>query len=257
MNKYAEEKEFITAAVNEAVEKYIVTPKKILQKSEYDLVTEVDTGIEAFLIKKINSAFPDDIIHSEETLYNSEIKGRTWIIDPIDGTCNMASNIRLFGVQLVLCDDKVPVLSLLQLPYLNETFVAVKGEGAFLNAKKINVSKDVLMCNAILDFGDFSHRNKKMAISQYKAFGELYPVVGKIRMFGSACVTFANVAAGKTHSGIILTRNLWDLVPGLLMAEEAGAIVTNPEGEPYKFGDGGVVASANREIHDIVIKALN
>ena len=79
----------------------------------------------------------------------------------------------------------------------------------------------------------------------------------KIRMFGSACVDFTFVAEGRTDGCVVITKNLWDLLPGLFLCKEAGAVITNPEGTPYKFYDEGAIVSANKTLQDLIVEAFN
>ena len=92
--KYTKELEFITAHLQEACEKFALSgPSDVRSKSAFDLVTDVVVNVEKFLPQAILEAFPGDRIHAEELSSSQAIVGRTWVIDPIDGTCNFAHNI--------------------------------------------------------------------------------------------------------------------------------------------------------------------
>ena len=183
--KYEEEKIFIADKIKTAYKKYAVgAPKDVQQKSEFDLVTEVDKNIEDFLIASILERYPSDNILSEETHSDGIVSGRTWIIDPIDGTCNFARGIPVYGVQLALCDEGRPVMSLIYLPVPDEEYSAVFGGGAYLNGKRIYVNGDTKLQNSIVDLGDFSHRFINLADIQLKFVDIIRYKIGKLRILG-------------------------------------------------------------------------
>lgn len=249
---YTRELEFITEKIKYAYSSLTEGERKVQQKSQFDLVTDLDVNIEKYLSSEILKEFPTDSIHGEETAPTQALQGRTWVIDPIDGTCNMARSIFLHGVQCALFVDDKAVMGVIYLPHTGELFYAIDGCGAYCNGQKIHVNSSVALNNAIASIGDYSHNDGAIAAAQHKCMGYLYPRIAKIRMFGAACFDFAYVANGKTDCTVVITANLWDIAPGVVICREAGAIITNLEGEPYKFGDSGAVASANEEIAELI-----
>ena len=105
----------------------------------YDVVTGSDVRAEETIIGRIREIFPDDVIISEETNPDSDMGGRTWAIDPIDGTMNYTRGIPLFGMQAVFMEDGVPKASAIYLPLYDEMFTATD-DGAFLNGVPTRVS---------------------------------------------------------------------------------------------------------------------
>ncbi|MDE7453452.1 MAG: inositol monophosphatase [Clostridia bacterium] len=256
--KYIQEKDFVLENIKKAISLFYKNDGFIkTQKSKFDLVTDVDKNIEAYLKDAIFHSYPQDNIISEETLPLAQIKGRTWIIDPIDGTCNMAHGIKMCGVQCALVEDGELVMSVIVLPDSIEEYFAIKNYGAYLNDKKISVSSETSLENSIVSFGDYSHKATDFALKQHIAIGKLYPQVAKIRMYGAACYDFSFAASGKIDGTVVLTNNLWDLCPGLLLCIEAGAIVTNVEGKPFKFGDFGVILSSNANLQSKILESFN
>lgn len=255
--KYLQEKDFILSNIKRAYNKFAkASGFETSQKGKFDLVTDVDKNIESYLKEAIYANYPNDNIISEETLPLARIENRTWIIDPVDGTVNMAHGIPVFGVQCALVDGGEIVLSVLFLPCVGEEYYAIKGCGAYLNGEKIHVS-DPQIHSSVISFGDYSHKSEEYAKRQYKAVGAIYPQISKMRLFGAACVDFTSMASGKTDATVILTNNLWDICPGILLCSEAGAIITDVDGNDYKFGTFGVVAAANKELHNLIIKAFS
>lgn len=256
--KFEKEKNFMINEIQHVFKKYFQNGiESVEQKTQFDLVTNIDYGIEKELAEKIQMQFPGDHILGEETSNQETITGRTWTIDPIDGTCNMASKIPLYGVQCALFEDGEVVFAIIYLPSLNEVMVAEKGNGCFLNGHRVYVNNKRELNNALVSFGDYPHlKNIDIAEKQHNAIKNLYSKIAKIRMFGAACYDFLFVACGRTDGTVVITRNLWDIAPGILMCREAGAILTNLDGNPYRFGDDGVVACATNDLSNLIKNAF-
>lgn len=253
---YSREIEFLQREIPNAFRIFHTGELKISQKSEFDLVTETDKGIERYLTEKIRECFPSDTVQGEEYSPEMLLSGRSWSIDPIDGTCNMANGIRMYGVQAVLTDNGILSAVCIYLPFEDMLFTAERGKGAYCNGERISVNSSVKPNNAVLSFGDYPHRSTtKVSDIQNCAIRRLYTNVAKIRMLGAACYDFAYLALGMTHGTALTTTNLWDLGPGILLCKEAGAAVCNLEGREWKPGDEGVIACANNELLDMMAKA--
>ena len=256
--KYTAELSFITEKINEAYSRFAASgPRDIRSKSAFDLVTEVDVTIERFLSDAILSAFPEDKIHGEELSSSQAITGRTWVIDPIDGTCNFAHSIPTYGIQCCLFADGQPKMAVIYLPCQKELYTAIAGQGCFLNGEKVTVDKSVTADTAVISVGDFTHKSDRLAALQYKAVGYLYPRVAKLRMYGAASVDYAWFVSGRLSATVFTTRNLWDIAPGILLSQEAGAIVMGLDGKPYDYSKEGVMLAANEEIAVLMRDAFN
>lgn len=247
--KYEAEVGFIVEKIKEGYELFCSDgPKSIMQKSRFDLVTEIDNNIEKFISTEIKKRFPGDNILGEETSSEAGIAGRTWTIDPIDGTVNMASGIKLFGIQCSMIENGDIVVAAIYLPHFGETVTAVKGGGCFLNGKRTCVNKDFSVNNAIVSFGDYPHKStSRVADLQHDAIRKLYSRIAKIRMFGAACIDFAFVATGRTEGTVVITNNLWDIAPGILICREAGGRVLDLNGRDYRLGNEGVIVGADEK----------
>lgn len=253
---YSNELEFIKEQMLSAFKKYGNIKLHTTQKSAFDLVTDIDINIEKHISAAIRKTYPDDRIHGEEFSASENIAGRTWTIDPIDGTCNMASGSKLYGMQCSLIENNEIVLGIVYLPHLEEWIYATKDSGCYFNGERITVNKDITLNNAIVSFGDYPHTNNGIADIQHTAVKRLYPQVAKIRMFGAACMDFSFVAQGRTHGTVVITKNIWDIAPGLAICREAGAVITNLNGMPYKLGDDGVVAAATHSLSNLICDSL-
>ena len=255
---YTKELNFITEKIKEAYGLYAVSgPQDVRSKSAFDLVTEVDVNIEKFLTDAILAAFPGDKIHAEEMSSTQEITGRTWVIDPIDGTNNFAHDIPTFGIQCCLFDGGEPRMAVIWLPCQDELYTAIEGQGCYLNGKKVTVDKTVTADTAVISIGDFTHKSDRLAALQYKAVGYLYPRVAKLRMYGAASVDYAWFVSGRLAATIFTTRNLWDIAPGILLSREAGAILMGLDGKPYDYSKEGIMLAANEDIAKLMQDAFN
>ena len=255
---YEKELQFITEKIKAAYGRFAVSgPQDVRSKSAFDLVTEVDVNIERFLTDAILSAFPGDKIHAEEMSSTQEITGRAWVIDPIDGTNNFAHDIPTFGIQCCLFDGGTPKMAVIWLPCQDELYTAIEGRGCFLNGKQVTVNKDFTADTAVISVGDFTHKSDRLAALQYKAVGYLYPRVAKLRMYGAASVDYAWFVSGRLAATVFTTRNLWDIAPGILLSQEAGAIIMGLDGKPYDYSKEGVMLAANEEIATLMRDAFN
>lgn len=242
---------FIIEAIRSAYEKYgEPNEKTLLDKSRFDLVTSVDLNIEKYLIGRILERYPDDKILSEETNSDTAIEGKTWTIDPIDGTYNMANGISVWGIQCAMYDGGKPVLSAILLPNSGELYYAEAGKGAYLNGKPIRVNpRDLEHCT--VSFGDFPHTRQRDFELEHKIMRGLSSRIAKTRMFGAACMDFTCVASGKTSGTVIFTRNKWDITPGILLCREAGALIMDIDGE-YSEGSAEVIAVSSKELYTCI-----
>ena len=252
---YNDEKNFIINEIKRSYEKLVTKEFIISQKSQFDLVTDIDLKIEKTLTDAIKNRYPDDLIVGEELSFDERITGRVWTIDPIDGTCNMARDIKLFGVQCSLIENGEIVLGVIYLPNYQEVIYAIKNQGCFLNERRVFV-KEVELNNSIVSFGDYSHKYKELATLQHSSIQYLYPLISKIRMFGAACIDFSNVALGRTDGCVVLTDNLWDICPGIIICKEAKAIVTNLKGKEYRIGDCGVIVATSNQLSNLLLNSI-
>ncbi len=224
---YDEEMEVACKAIREASQKYIFKESEVKLKSNdvgaYDVVSENDVLIEEYIKGAIANAFPKDSFLCEES--GEDIRSdRVWVIDPIDGTVNYTHHTPLYGIQLALMVKEDAVMSVIYLPEFDEMYTAVKGEGAYLNGKKLNVRNDVSMHDSIVSTGDFSRGSTGFRKGQVRFMELLHDKIARFKMFGSACCDFAFFASSRTDCHIRFVRKLWDFMPGLLISIEAGGI---------------------------------
>ena len=228
----------------------------LTDKAAFDLVTSTDFNIENYIISKIKERYPQDVILSEET--NSETvvaQGLcTWTIDPIDGTYNMANGIKIYGIQCAMYVDGTLNLAAVYIPHFDELYYAKAGEGAYLNGERITVKPNSLD-HCVVSMGDFPHTRPNDIEQELRVITSLSTKIARIRMFGAACMDFTCVASGKTSGTVIFTKNKWDIAPGILLCQEAGALLKGNNGD-YTDKSNVVIAVATEELYQTIIDSM-
>jgi len=220
-----------------------------------NLVTEADHAAERAIIGVIQAAFPDHFILSEETgeiITTSEYK---WIIDPIDGTVNFANGIPICCVSVGLEKDGEIIMGAVYNPIMHEFYFAEKGKGAFLNDKKISVSKKTKVIESCLVTG-FPYTYLDMENGPLDVFARLVRRGIPVRRLGSAAIDLCWVAAGRFDGYYEHKLNAWDSAAGFLLVEEAGGKVTDFKGSQYSPYQPHLVAT-NGLIHDELLKWIS
>lgn len=252
---YSKELKFIKEKVITTYKEMINTPLTIEDKGDFDTITNIDLAVEKALIKAIKESYPFDSIISEEYNPEGKVKGRTWIIDPIDGTVNFSRNAYNFGIQIAFFDNNEVVLSYMYFPRLNDEYYALKGLGAYRNGEKI-VRKVTPLKQTIMSFSDFFVNDDVANSFQERLFLNLKDKLFRTRIIGSSAVDFASLAIGYTDALVMRTTNIWDLAPGYLLAKESGCSVTNEKGTTYSFTDYALFAYINPQFGNILKEAL-
>jgi myo-inositol-1(or 4)-monophosphatase len=223
-------------------------------KFAQEAVTAADTEIERLLTQRILAAFPDDAIHGEELGpgAGADGRGRTWHIDPIDGTLNFALGLPTFCTSFALMDgDRIEaacVYAILQ----QECFSAVRGGDCHLDGRPVRVSDRRRFGEAILS----AQLQKDGRYVQNAALLQALLLRSmKMRRLGTIALELAYVAAGR-YDALIAGRGrpqaLYDVAAGILLVEAAGGRVTDHRGEPYRPGSTDLVAT-NGLVHDELI----
>lgn len=193
-------------------------------KAAADLVTEADAAVEKYLLEHIQSAFPNHSINAEESGEQERDSEHKWYIDPIDGTLNYAHGFPIFAVSVAYAYKGELQIGMICNPAANETYWAVKGQGAFLNGEPIHVSSVELLRDSLLITG-FRQYLIGTPRSNINNFTRLSLEVQTIRRLGSAALDLAYVACGKAESFWEVDLNPWDVAAGILVVREAGGIV--------------------------------
>jgi len=255
--------EFIDFAVSAAKEagkihkKYFEKDTKTREKSSsFDLITIADTEAEKEISGLIKEEFPNHNILAEEGKYKKTKSLYSWIVDPLDGTNNFSFGIPLFCVSIALAKKGQVILGVVYDAMRDELFVAEKGKGAYLNGKKIKVSKAASLKKSLLITGFYYDRGKAM-ISNLEVIKIFFQkdIVG-LRRLGAAALDLSYIACGRATGFWEFKLSPWDFAAGKLLIEEAGGKITDKEGNQLKLENSYVVAS-NGKIHQEIIKVIN
>lgn len=246
----------IALEAGEILKKGYGTLFKISSKEgKHNLVTEYDFISEKMIIKRILDKYPDHFILSEE-------KGKTgkkhifkWVVDPLDGTVNFAHNIPFFAVSIGIMKDDEVFFGVVYSPMTNELFTARKGQGAFLNKKKIHVSSTSLLDKAILATG-FPYNIKEDPFYCIERFSKILHLGVPIRRMGVASLDLCYVASGRFDGFWEVGLMPWDCAAGNIIIEEAGGKVTDWKMGKYDILQDMPILASNKHIHKQIYEAL-
>ena len=215
---------------------------KVTVKQQSDFVTEVDRAAENAIIEVLREAYPHHGILAEEsglsgTAADSEYQ---WIIDPLDGTTNFIHGTPQYAVSIGLAQKGVMTQAVIYDPNRNELFTASKGGGAFLNDKRIRVSKRFRLDEALIGTG-FPYRVFDHIDTYLTIFKELAQKTAGMRRPGAASLDLAWVACGRMDGFWELGLSPWDIAAGTLLITEAGGLVGDLAGEADYMKTGNLV----------------
>jgi myo-inositol-1(or 4)-monophosphatase len=210
-------------------------------KQQHDFVTEVDKAAEAVIIETLHEAYPKHAILAEETgRSGAEDAEFQWIIDPLDGTTNFIHGFPQYAVSIAQAHKGVLAHAVVYDPTRNELFTASKGAGAFLNDKRIRVSKRSKLDEALIGTGfpyrAFDHIDAYLAI-----FKEMARHTAGMRRPGAASLDLAYVASGRLDGFWEFGLSPWDMAAGALLIMEAGGLVGDLAGESNYLTTGNIV----------------
>ncbi|OLN22076.1 hypothetical protein BTO30_11315 [Domibacillus antri] len=194
-------------------------------KAAKDFVTEMDLQVEALIIGRIQAKYPDHRIFSEEAGVIGSVSEFEWVIDPIDGTINYSIGVPQYGVSIALTYKGDPIVGVISLPGLNETYWASKGGGAFKDGEPIRV-RDVSLAESFVSHSDFAKDGNKEANTQrLELLAKIVNDVYRVRIIGTAAVTLAYIAAGRWDAALYMSPAFYDIAAGQLLVTEAGGVM--------------------------------
>lgn len=254
---------FTTIAIESAYKgaqvllKYFNNIKSIEYKGRIDPVTIADKTSQKAIVDNIKQYFPLHDIIAEEKDENLDLQNSDycWIIDPLDGTVNYVHGVPNFAISIGLKYKKEIIAGVIYAPALKELFVAQKGKGAYLNNKKIKVSKIKEMVRALPVTG-FPYYVKENSNRVIKNFKNIMLETQGLRRFGAASIDLAYVACGRFDFFWEEGLKPWDVAAGICIIKEAGGKLTDFYGKnDYLFGK--TIVASNKILHKDILKVLN
>ncbi|MCL5261567.1 MAG: inositol monophosphatase [Gammaproteobacteria bacterium] len=225
----------------------------ITEKRRNDFVTEVDKQSEQDIIDIILKAYPDHAILGEES-GKTGTNDYQWIIDPLDGTTNFIHGLPHFSISIAVKHKDQIEHGVIYDPLRDELFYASRGNGAYLNNRRIRVSKSKQLNGSLLGTGFGQHTLEHMH-DQLAIIAEFVPEVAGIRRCGSAALDLAYVACGHLDGFWEMKLRPWDIAAGAAIITEAGGVITDFHGHEAFLDSGNVIAS-NPKIFKIIYQAI-
>jgi myo-inositol-1(or 4)-monophosphatase len=251
-----DELEFLARRAGDILRAAYDQQHQVSYKGVIDLVTEVDRASEDFLLKEINRRWPGGHILAEESGVTPGDDRRIWYVDPLDGTVNYAHHIPIFSVSIGYASRSVMQLGVVFDPMRDEMFSAERGRGARLNGREVRASdvtelqKSLLVTGFPYDAWDTPQDN----FANFVRFGK---ITQGVRRLGSAALDACYVAAGRFDGFWELSLKPWDVAAAGLVAEEAGARVTDVHGGPDYLSPPQSIVAAGPGLHPKILEQLS
>jgi len=227
---------------------------KVTEKNPNDFVTEVDEAAEQAIIEVLKTAYPDHAILAEESGASANLHDdneNVWIIDPLDGTTNFIHGFPQYCVSIALQQRGQITQAVVYDPTRNDLFTATKGGGAYLNEKRIRVTKRDKINDALIGTG-FPFRATDDIDQYLKMFKIMSQSCAGLRRPGSAALDLAYVACGRLDGFFEKGLKPWDLAAGSLLITESGGIVGTFEGESDYLYKGDILAGTPKVFAQMV-----
>jgi myo-inositol-1(or 4)-monophosphatase len=226
----------------------------VRRKRQNDFVSEVDHAAEEAIIGVLREAYPSHGILAEESGSRDTDAEYVWVIDPLDGTTNFLHGFPQYCVSIGLLHKGVPNQAVVFDPNRSELFTASKGVGAYLNDRRIRVSKTDRLEDALMGTG-FPFREVGHLDDYLRMFRNMTMGCAGIRRPGAAALDLAWVAAGRIDGFWEIGLSPWDIAAGALLVREAGGLIGDLNGEDG-FIDSGRVVASNSKIFSSILQTL-
>lgn len=233
------------------------------EKSPKDLVTEADLASQQVIREIVTSAFPDHQFLGEEQELELPGEGEVslgdetycWVVDPLDGTVNYVHGLQSFAVSIALLRGNQPVVGLVYDPLLEECFVGEHEQGSELNGERIQ-SSDCQSFEQALVAASFPP-NVQRGAPEIDQFIEILHQSQALRRLGSAALNLCYLAAGRLDAYWATSIKAWDIAAGVLIAREAGAVVSDLAGLPLDWEKPRLAAAATHRLHQQLREILD
>ncbi|MCF6522785.1 inositol monophosphatase family protein [Streptomyces sp. JJ36] len=220
--------------------------------SPIDVVTEMDIAAEKLITGYLAEQRPEDGVLGEEGAATEGSSGVRWVVDPLDGTVNYLYGLPSWAVSIAAQYRGETVVGVVEAPAREETYRAVHGHGAFLNAQPLRCRPSPELDQALIGTG-FNYVRERRA-AQAEVARQLLPQVRDIRRSGSAAIDLCDVGAGRLDGFYERGLNPWDFAAGDLVAREAGALTG---GRPGTAADGDLTVAASPGVFRVLQPLLD
>lgn len=241
-------------ASGDIIKRHYTDNYRIKKKGNFDIVTEVDYKSENKAIETISQEYPDHSFLCEESGFSGNVYSKyKWLIDPLDGTINFSRCLPFFSVSIGLLKNNKPLLSVVYNPITEDFYYAEKGKGAYLNDKKIQISKNCNIQDSLV-VADLT-KHKEFHEEFFSILSSLSKEVLGIRLTQSTSMNLAFTAEGRYDIFIKNKINYYDAITGVLICEEAGGIAIDFLGKKISEKSRGIIVS-NKLINRVVLEAV-
>ena len=226
-------------------------------KGPKDFVSEVDREAERVIVETLHATYPDHAILAEEGTGRDKnlAAEHVWIIDPLDGTTNFLHGFPQYCVSIALAHKGVVTQGVIFDPVRNDLFTATRGRGAFLNDRRIRVSRRQHLRDCLIGTG-FPFRDGSFLDTYLQMMRTMITHTAGLRRPGAAALDLAYVAAGSYDGFFEVGLNAWDVAAGSLLVLEAGGLIGDLQGEG-DYLHGGQVIAANPKIFSQMVQTLS
>jgi acyl-CoA synthetase (AMP-forming)/AMP-acid ligase II/fructose-1,6-bisphosphatase/inositol monophosphatase family enzyme len=247
----------LAAAMDAAKEMGVVQMKKfrkdihIIRKAPKEFVSEVDMACQQLCQEILTKKFSYPVI-SEETREGQIPEGRCWLVDPMDGTHNFIAGLPEFGISIALVENNQFLLGVIYLPYFDELYHGIHGQGAFLNGEKITVSSNSDLEKSMVTYDNQFHSTPQVLKNYQKVMAACFTT----RILGSAVYDLCLVARGLIDARIWNSTKMFDFAAGMVIVQEAGGKVTDFDGKDVHPLTKEVIAS-NEVVHSRLLQIIS
>lgn len=217
-------------------------------KGAVDPVTEVDRAAESRVRTLLAEHRPGDSIVGEEE-GGSHTDGRTWIVDPLDGTVNFVHHVPHVAVSVALYEQEQGLVGVVADVMRNEVFSAELGSGAFVGDRPLRVSSTEAIDRSLIGIG-FPYDRDERSVEYSRTVQRILEKAQGIRRLGSAALDLAYVASGRLDGYVESSLHPWDIAAGAILIIEAGGTVTTTAGRQRIIASTAPVVASNGRIHD-------
>jgi len=251
----------MTAAAQKAARRQIrdfgeVENLQVSKKGPADFVSIADKKAEQTLVRELQKARPDyGFILEEGANIEGSDSSNTWIIDPLDGTTNFLHGIPHFAISIALVRDSEPYAGVVYNPASDEMFWAEKGQGAYLNGRRLRVSARTHVGESLFATGMPFLGMKKDDDRYLQRIDAVSRVSAGVRRFGAAALDLAYVAAARYDGYWEAGLQAWDIAAGIVLVREAGGFVSDLDGKRKMLESGSVVAATDK-MHPQLLKLI-